>query len=65
MLEINEHSLWKVLKVGTSQQLTKAIAKKKMLERQQKELQSQLVEIDERIDELRLSWVEQLERSGR
>lgn len=51
--------------MGTSQQLTKAIAKKKMLERQQQDLQTQIVEIDERIDELRLSWVEQLEKSGR
>lgn len=51
--------------MGISQQLTKAIAKKKMLERQQQDLQTQIVEIDERIDELRLSWVEQLEKSGR
>jgi len=51
--------------MGISQQLTKAIAKKKMLERQQQELQTQIVEINERIDELRLSWVEQLEKSGR
>ncbi|HET7657402.1 MAG TPA: hypothetical protein VFK37_03855 [Bacillales bacterium] len=50
--------------MGISQELTRAIEKKQILERRQEELQNQILALDKRIDELRVSWVDQLKRSA-